>query len=76
MATSSAPSPRANARFSRSAVTPADYGTMTVNFETVWLKSRASKLTFGVGAVSKTDKYYPANEGTTLNLLTRYNYSF
>ena len=59
-----------------SPATPADYGTMTVNFETVWLKSGASKLTFGVGAVSRTDKYYPANEGTTLSFLTRYNYSF
>jgi hypothetical protein len=59
-----------------SALTPSDTGTLTVNLEAMWLKSRSSKLTFGVGAVSKTDKYAPANEGAVLNLLTRYNYSF
>jgi len=55
---------------------PSETGTMSLNFETIWLKSRASKLTFGVGMLSKTDKYNPAVEGNELNLLTRYNYSF
>ncbi len=59
-----------------SALSPADYGNLSVNFEIIWMKSRSSKITFGAGALSKTDKIYPANEGETLNFLTRYNYSF
>lgn len=55
---------------------PSQTGTMTANLETIWMKSKSSKLTFGVGMVSRTDKYNPAVEGTELNLLTRYNYSF
>ena len=55
---------------------PSETGTMSLNFETIWLKSRASKITFGAGMISRTDKYNPAIEGTDLSLLTRYNYSF
>ncbi|PIU17777.1 MAG: hypothetical protein COT18_12255, partial [Elusimicrobia bacterium CG08_land_8_20_14_0_20_59_10] len=59
-----------------STLTPSEYSTLTVNFETIWMKSRSSKLTFGVGAISRTDKVYPVNDGTDLSVLTRYNYSF
>ncbi|MEI7528263.1 MAG: hypothetical protein WCK76_04905 [Elusimicrobiota bacterium] len=59
-----------------SVLAPADYGNLSLNFETIWLRSKSTKITFGAGAVSKTDKLVPANDGTTLNLLTRYNYSF
>jgi hypothetical protein len=55
---------------------PSQTGTLSVNFETIWLRSRSSKITFGAGMLSKTDKYNPAIEGTDLSLLTRYNYSF
>lgn len=55
---------------------PSETGTMSVNLETIWMKSKSSKLTFGVGVLSRTDKYNPAVEGSELSLLTRYNYSF
>ena len=55
---------------------PSETGTLSVNFETIWLRSRSSKITFGAGMLSKTDKYNPAIEGTDLTLMTRYNYSF
>ncbi|MDO8803539.1 MAG: hypothetical protein Q7R35_03830 [Elusimicrobiota bacterium] len=55
---------------------PSETGTLSLNFETIWLKSRSSKITFGAGMLSRTDKYNPAVEGTDLTLLTRYNYSF
>ncbi len=59
-----------------SPVMPSETGTRSLNLETIWLKSRSSKITFGAGMLSKTDKYNPAIEGTELSLLTRYNYSF
>lgn len=59
-----------------SVVTPADNSSLSVNLETVWLKSQVSRFTFGVGAVSKKDKLNPAADATELNMLTRYNYSF
>ncbi len=55
---------------------PSKTGTLSLNLETTWLKSRSSKITIGAGMISKTDKYNPAVAGTELNLLTRYNYSF
>lgn len=55
---------------------PSQTSTMSLNLETIWLKSRSSKLTFGVGMLNRTDKYNPAIDGTDLTLLTRYNYSF
>ena len=55
---------------------PSQTSTLTANLETTWLRSRASKWTFGVGVVSRTDKYNKAVEGSELNLMTRYNYSF
>jgi hypothetical protein len=55
---------------------PSETSTLSLNFETIWMKSRTSKLTFGVGMLSKTDKFNSAVEGNELNLLTRYNYSF
>lgn len=55
---------------------PSETSTLSLNLETIWLKSRSSKLTFGVGMLSKTDKYNAAVEGNDLSLLTRYNYSF
>lgn len=59
-----------------SATFPSETSTLSLNLETIWLKSRSSKITFGMGMLSKTDKYNPAIEGTDLSLLTRYNYSF
>jgi|GEM_PF-1303272 len=59
-----------------SPTTPSKTGSMSLNFETIWLKSKSSKITFGAGMLSKTDKYNPALEGTDLSILTRYNYSF
>lgn len=55
---------------------PADYGTLTVNVETVWVKSQSSRFTFGVGGSSRTDRLNPASDLSELNVLTRYNYSF
>ncbi|HAH31487.1 MAG TPA: hypothetical protein DCL44_04130 [Elusimicrobia bacterium] len=55
---------------------PADYSQLSVNLETVWAKSQNSRLTFGIGALSKTDKINSAGNSTVLNILTRYNYSF
>lgn len=61
----------------KSTVDPkSETGTLSLNFETIWLKSRSSKITVGAGMLSKTDKYNPALETTDLTLLTRYNYSF
>jgi len=59
-----------------SVISPADYSTLTANFETIWMKSKSSKLTFGIGAITRSDKINPASDGTDLNFLTRYNYSF
>ncbi len=56
--------------------TPARNSSLSVNVETVWVSSQNSRFTFGVGGVSRTDKVCTANTGTSLNLLTRYNYSF
>ena len=61
---------------SDSATLPAENSTLSMNLETIWLKSKASKLTFGLGMLSRTDKYNTALEGTDLTLMTRYNYSF
>ena len=55
---------------------PSKTSSLSLNLETTWLKSASSKITFGAGMLSKTDKYNPALEGTDLTLLTRYNYSF
>ncbi|MCX5786281.1 MAG: hypothetical protein NTX59_11390 [Elusimicrobia bacterium] len=55
---------------------PGDSHSLSVNLETVWLKSRSSKFTFGVGGTSKKDKVNPANGSNAINILTRYNYSF
>lgn len=55
---------------------PGDSSTMTVNLETVWLKSSNSKCTFGVGTTSRTDNINSANNTSEINILTRYNYSF
>jgi hypothetical protein len=55
---------------------PSETGTLSLNLETMWLKSKTSKLTFGLGMLSKTDTYNTALEGTSLTMLTRYNYSF
>ncbi|MHB0994810.1 MAG: hypothetical protein ACYC2I_00425 [Elusimicrobiales bacterium] len=55
---------------------PADHGTVSVNVETVWVRSQNSRFTFGVGGSSRTDKINPANDVSELNILTRYNYSF
>lgn len=55
---------------------PSDYGSVSVNLETVWVRSQVSRFTFGVGAVSKTDKLNPAADSSEVSVLTRYNYSF
>ena len=57
-------------------VTPADTGTVDMNFETVWLKSESSKFTIGVGMKKTTDKLNSANSASEINFLTRLNYSF
>lgn len=59
-----------------SLLTPADYGSVSVNLETVWVKSQTSRFTFGVGALSRTDKLNPALDSSEVSVLTRYNYSF
>ena len=55
---------------------PADTGSVSVNLETVWLKSQASRFTFGLGTLSKSDKINPAADSSEVSVLTRYNYSF
>ena len=55
---------------------PSDYGSLSVNFETVWAKSQESRFTFGVGALSRSDKLNPASDSSEINILTRYSYSF
>ncbi|PJA12438.1 MAG: hypothetical protein COX65_08555, partial [Elusimicrobia bacterium CG_4_10_14_0_2_um_filter_56_8] len=55
---------------------PADASTLTLNVETVWLKSQNSRFTFGLGGISRKDKINPANDSSEVNILTRYNYSF
>lgn len=55
---------------------PGDSSTLTINLETVWLKSQRSKYTFGVGTTSRTDNINAANSTSEINILTRYNYSF
>jgi hypothetical protein len=59
-----------------SRISPADYGSVSLNLETVWVKSQASRFTFGIGALSKTDKLNPAADSSEVSILTRYNYSF
>ncbi|MCM2268185.1 MAG: hypothetical protein NDI60_10485 [Elusimicrobiales bacterium] len=59
-----------------SLLVPADHGSVSVNLETVWVKSQVSRFTFGVGALSKTDKLNPAADSSEVSVLTRYNYSF
>lgn len=59
-----------------SRVSPADYNSVSLNLETVWVKSQVSRFTFGIGALSKTDKLNPAADSSEVSLLTRYNYSF
>lgn len=59
-----------------SLISPVDSGSLSVNVETVWVKSQNSRFTFGVGGSSRTDKLAPANDVSELNILTRYNYSF
>ena len=49
---------------------------LSVNVETVWLKSQNSRFTFGVGGLSRKDKLHPANDSSEVNMMTRYNYSF
>ena len=61
---------------SDSLVSPVDSGSVSVNVETVWVKSQSSRFTFGVGGTSRTDKLTPANDVSELTILTRYNYSF
>lgn len=55
---------------------PSDTGSVSVNLETVWLKSQASRFTFGIGGLSKKDKLNPAVDSSEVSVLTRYNYSF
>lgn len=55
---------------------PVDLGSLSINVETVWVKSQGSRFTFGVGMISKTDKLNPAADASEVNALTRYNYSF
>ena len=55
---------------------PANSSSLSVNLETVWAKSMDSRFTFGVGALSKTDKIHPDLESGEVSVLTRYNYSF
>lgn len=55
---------------------PSDASTLSVNLETVWLKSPKSKYTFGVGTSSRKDSLNPAGDTSEINILTRYNYSF
>ncbi|HAN03771.1 MAG: hypothetical protein A2X29_08090 [Elusimicrobia bacterium GWA2_64_40] len=59
-----------------SPLSPSDNSSVTLNVETVWLKSQNSRFTFGVGGVSRTDNLNPAADETVLNVMTRYNYSF
>ncbi|HBB67574.1 MAG: hypothetical protein A2X28_02635 [Elusimicrobia bacterium GWA2_56_46] len=59
-----------------SLVTPGDTSVMNLNLETVWLKSRSSKFTFGVGSSAKTDNRNSANNTSEITFLTRLNYSF
>ncbi|HNW43355.1 MAG TPA: hypothetical protein PKI19_02555 [Elusimicrobiales bacterium] len=55
---------------------PTDSNSLSLNLETVWLKSQGSRFTFGVGMISKTDNLNPAADSSEINILTRYNYSF
>ena len=59
-----------------SLVTPGDTSVMNLNLETVWLKSRSSKFTFGVGSNIKTDNRNTVNNTSEITFLTRLNYSF
>ncbi|MBU2572871.1 MAG: hypothetical protein KKH28_02185 [Elusimicrobia bacterium] len=55
---------------------PSNASSLSVNLETVWLKSQKSKDTFGVGTSSRKDSLNPAGDTSEINILTRYNYSF
>ena len=55
---------------------PVDSGSLALNAELVWARDKASRWTIGAGVTSKTDRVAPANEGSVLSVLTRYNYSF
>jgi len=59
-----------------SLVTPGDTSVLNLNLETVWLKSRSSKFTFGVGSNIKTDNRNTVNNTSEITFLTRLNYSF
>ena len=65
-----------NSTESDSALSPMDYGSMAVSVETLWLKSKSSKITFGLGMKSKTDKLNSANDYGEITILTRYGYTF
>ena len=59
-----------------SLATPQDTSSLSMNLETVWLKSQSSRFTFGVGMISRTNNLDSAGDSTDYNCLTRYNYSF
>jgi len=61
---------------SDTSVTPSDTSLLSMNLETLWLKSQSSKFTFGVGTNIKTDNRDSANNTRELTFLTRMNYSF
>ena len=55
---------------------PVDYNSISFNFETLWMKSKSSKITFGVGVRNKKDKISTANNSNEISFITRYTYSF
>jgi hemolysin activation/secretion protein len=55
---------------------PLDYNSISFNFETLWMKSKSSKITFGVGVRNKKDKISTANNSNEISFITRYTYSF
>ncbi|PIU17672.1 MAG: hypothetical protein COT18_12725, partial [Elusimicrobia bacterium CG08_land_8_20_14_0_20_59_10] len=59
-----------------SSLSAVDSSSLSLNLETVWLKSQSSRFTFGVGMISRTDNLNSAADSTQYNCLTRYNYSF
>ncbi len=61
---------------SDSVTSPSDVSSMNINFETIWLKSQSSKMTFGVGRNTRTDNLNDGSNTAEYTFLTRYNYSF
>lgn len=59
-----------------SVTAPSDSTSLSLNLETVWLKSQTSRFTFGIGSQSRKDRITPAANANVLSVLTRYNYSF